>query len=172
MIMIAGAKGTIADVDAVLISIQHFAEEHQITIQVFDARSVYGAIHLLSAVEHAQRAFRQKTNAMKSLPLEIMLYASGERQIHKALSKMGIKQNTTETALLLVTEEISDQPSINKLLEKLLLELSFVRDDKVLEGDIDTLQRFGITQTEIETIEEDHYGDLILEKVALVDIIK
>ena len=50
--------------------------------------------------------------------------------------------------------------------------LNLKRDDKVLEGDVDTLKRFGITEDELSTIPESKYGDLLLEKVALVDIIK
>jgi tRNA threonylcarbamoyladenosine modification (KEOPS) complex Cgi121 subunit len=45
-------------------------------------------------------------------------------------------------------------------------------DDTILEGNRDTLKRFGITDQEIRTLPENKYGDLILEKVAMVDIIK
>ena len=34
------------------------------------------------------------------------------------------------------------------------------------------LKKFGIDKTEIDTVAKDKYGDLILEKVAMVDIIK
>ena len=43
---------------------------------------------------------------------------------------------------------------------------------EVLKGDIDTLHRFGISDKELVSVPEEHYGDLILEKIALVDIIK
>ena len=46
------------------------------------------------------------------------------------------------------------------------------RDDKVLEGDSNTLKKFGITTTELKALSESKYGDIILEKVAMVDVIK
>ena len=46
------------------------------------------------------------------------------------------------------------------------------QDASVLEGDRETLKRFGITGLEIRTVPEAKYGDLILEKVAMVDVIK
>jgi hypothetical protein len=58
------------------------------------------------------------------------------------------------------------------MINKLLKQLSLDRDDTVLEGNIDTLKKFGIGENEINTVAKAKYGDLILEKVAMVDIIK
>ena len=54
----------------------------------------------------------------------------------------------------------------------MLKKISLIHDDKVLEGDIDTLKKFGINKKAIATVSEERYGDLILEKVAMVDIVK
>jgi tRNA threonylcarbamoyladenosine modification (KEOPS) complex Cgi121 subunit len=98
------------------------------------------------------------------------LYASGERQIQKAIEKIGIKKRNQKIAFIFIKEnnrKISDDE-----VEHVLSSLNLKRDDKVLEGDVDTLKRFGITEDELSTIPESKYGDLLLEKVALVDIIK
>jgi len=55
---------------------------------------------------------------------------------------------------------------------EILEALNLIRDDKVLEGDIDTLRKFGITQQELMTVPKNKHGNLILEKVAMVDVIK
>jgi tRNA threonylcarbamoyladenosine modification (KEOPS) complex Cgi121 subunit len=50
--------------------------------------------------------------------------------------------------------------------------LSLDRNDAIIEGDKIVLKRFGIDENEIKTVPDDKYGDLILEKIAMVDIIK
>jgi len=50
--------------------------------------------------------------------------------------------------------------------------LNLEKDDKVLEGDENTLKSFGLNEMELRTVTKAKYGDLILEKVAMVDIIK
>ena len=45
-------------------------------------------------------------------------------------------------------------------------------DDKVLEGNKETLIKFGIEENEIETVTKEKYSYIILEKVAMVDILK
>ena len=66
-----------------------------------------------------------------------------------------------------INEKISDH-----LIYELLKLLSLNWDDKVLDGNMDTLMKFGIRENEIKTVTKSKYGDLILEKVAMVDIIK
>ena len=58
------------------------------------------------------------------------------------------------------------------LIDEMLGSLSLRRNDDVLEGDKDVLRRFGIDENEIKTVTKAKYGNLILEKVAMVDIIK
>ena len=99
--------------------------------------------------------------------MEILLYVSGERQLKLAIPKIGIKKGKIDIAFIFIGKKIPNK-LINDLLQKLLLK----RDDKILQGDINTLKKFGLTELEIKTISKDKYGDLILEKIALVDIIK
>ena len=173
MIKIVGARGNIQDVDDFLKQIFSFAKENRIIIQVFDADVVYGKNHLVSAAEHAVRAFERGKNTTNSLVMEILLYASGERQLKLAISKMGIKVGKGNVAFVLIDDikdakgKISDQ-----LTNELLKLVSLKRDDKVLDGNESTLRKFGISENEIKTVTKAKYGDLILEKVAMVDIIK
>ena len=170
MIKIIGAKGNIQDVESFLKKVTQFVENIDILIQVFDANLIYGKNHLISAFEHAKRAMERKTNTTNSIEMETLLYSSGERQLKHAIPKMGVKKGYVSIALIFIAEpktKISDQ-----LVLEFLEELSINRDDSVLEGDENTLKKFGITENEMETVPKDKYGNLILEKVALVDIIK
>ena len=173
MIEIIGARGNIKDIDIFLKQVISFAQKHHVIIQVFDANMIFGKAHLVSSVEHATRALRRKTNTTNSLDKEILLYASGERQIKLAIPKMGIKKGNGNIAFVFVNDvkaggsELSDH-----LVDEVLESFSLVRDDSVLEGDMDKLRKFGINENEIKTVTKAKYGHLILEKVAVVDIIK
>jgi KEOPS complex subunit Cgi121 len=167
MISIIGAKGLIDDVDVFLSVIKSLSEKYDLVIQVFNADLIYGKDHLLSSYEHAKRAVNRKLNITKSLGMELLLYASGERQIKKALDKIGIKKNSVNLAILIHGRSISEG-----LINKILQQLKLTRSDMVLDGDIETLYKFGLPKEEIQTVSNDKYGDLILEKVANVDLIK
>lgn len=167
---IIGAKGKIQDINSFLKKIITLSNRYDMVIQVFNADFVYGKDHLFSAVEHTIRSFKNRMNSLNSRSLEMLLYASGERQIQKAIEKIGIKNGNQKIAFIFIKEnnrKISDDE-----VEHVLSSLNLKRDDKVLEGDVDTLKRFGITEDELSTIPKSKYGDLLLEKVALVDIIK
>ena len=167
MYKIIGAKGYIPNIDKFLEKINIFCEKNSFIIQVFNAEIIFDKKHIISAYKHAKRAFKQKTNTTNSLAMEILLYVSGERQLKLAIPKIGIKKGKIDIAFIFIGKKIPNK-LINDLLQKLLLK----RDDKILQGDINTLKKFGLTELEIKTISKDKYGDLILEKIALVDIIK
>ena len=170
MIKVIGAKGKIKDVDDFLEKISIFAKKNNIIIQAFDADLIFGKNHIFSAVEHAVRAVSRKTNTTNSLEKEILLYASGERQLKLAIPKIGVKKGNSKIAIVLLknTKKIISSQIIDDLLKLLCL----TRDDKVLEGYENTLKRFGLKEKEFKTVNKEKYSDLILEKVALVDIIK
>ena len=173
MIKIIGTRGNIQDIDRFLKQVISFAQKHQVIIQVFDADMIFGKAHLISSVEHAIRAMGRKTNTTNSLDKEILLYASGERQIKLAIPKMGIKKGNGNIAFVFVNDaKARDSELSANLVGEVLESFSLVRDDSVLEGDMDTLRKFGINENEIKTVAKDKYGHLILEKVAVVDIIK
>ena len=174
MIVIVGARGTIKNIDSFVEQLLLFSKKENLVIQVFDATAIYGKAHLISATTHAQRAFKQGTNASNSLALEILLYAAGERQIQKAIQKIGVKKGEQEIAFVLTKDmTLKTNSHIEKaVIYKLLRAFHLTSDETVLEGNRNTLKRFGLTEKEISTVPERNYGDLILEKIALVDVIK
>jgi KEOPS complex subunit Cgi121 len=164
-----GARGRIRSLPEFLEVIKTIAEHHDVTVQTFDADVIYGRLHLVSAYDHAVRAFTEGTNSTNSLGLETLLYASGEYQIQKALLKMGVKPQTASIACVVASDPDTDLESV---ISEILEQTGFVRDDRVLEGDRETLRHFGIRDREAETVDPDRYGELILERVAMVDVFK
>jgi len=167
MIKIVGAKGNIQSVDSFLEKLESFAKDHTLVIQAFNADVIYGKNHIISAFEHAIRAMEGKTNTTNSLSMEILLYSSGERQLKLAIPKMGVRKGKANIVFVFAEGKVSDQ-----IISDMLSKLSLVRDDNIIDGNIDTLKKFGISEDEINTVTKAKYGDLILEKVAMVDIIK
>jgi KEOPS complex subunit Cgi121 len=170
MIKIIGAKGNIQNVDGFLKKVSQFVEKNDILIQIFDAELIFGKNHLISAYEHAKRAMDRKSNTTNSIEMETLLYSSGERQLKLAIPKMGVKKGNVSIALIFISR--SQSKFSDKLVSKFLAELSLKREDKDLEGNEDKLKKFGISKNEMKTVSREKYGDLILEKVAMVDIIK
>ena len=169
MIKIVGAKGDIEKVDSFLKQIVSFAQNNKVVVQAFDADMIYGKNHLISAYEHAKRAIDRKTNTTNSIEMETLLYASGERQIKLAIPKMGIKKGKINIAFIFINQKAKIP---DDLANGMLKNLDLTRDDQVIDGDENTLKKFGISENEIKTVMKAKYGHLILEKVAKVDIIK
>jgi KEOPS complex subunit Cgi121 len=165
MIRIIGAVGEI-DAGKALGTIEQLSSEWNVQIALMDAELVFGREHILSAFEHAERAFRNRTNTAKTLATETLLYASGDRQISVAIEKMGIKDGSKSVAVAILNDIEDDR--IPELLEKLGLK----RDDGVLLPEGKSLKAFGISEKELATVPEERRYDLVLEKVALVDLIK
>ncbi len=134
-------------------------------VVLMDADKVCGVDHLNSAVLHARRAFERQANVANTLGMEVILYASGERQISKAKKKMGLHQETERVALVVLGPP---DAGIDAVLRRLELR----RDDALLECSLAKGLAFGIGTAELGTVGEDHLTDLVLEKVAFVEVLK
>jgi KEOPS complex subunit Cgi121 len=174
MITVLGTRGTIKDIESFVQQLIEFSKQEHLVIQAFDARLIFGKDHVISAVTHAKRAFHQGTNSTNSLALEILLYAAGERQIQKAIKKMGVKKGNQEIVFLFTdsSNRIKSENVDDAMIRRFLKTFQLTIDKDVIRGNRDTLKHFGITDEELSTIPEDKYGDIILEKIAMVDIIK
>jgi KEOPS complex subunit Cgi121 len=123
---------------------------------LMDPGYVCGRDHIISAVAHAERAFEQGTNRSKTFLTETILYAAGERQISKALSKMRPKEGYKEMAA-----------AVFDVKELRLDDIGAVIDDTILRCTKEKLKSLGLSAS--GTIPSE---DLVLEMVAMVDIQK
>lgn len=156
---IVGARGAIADPSSLLAKLQSVKRGQVLAL---DADLVCGREHLETAVEHAGRSFQRGTNSANNMMMETMLFASGERQISKAREKMGLKDGTERIALVLFGTRKDEVFSVSGLEE----------DGSVLECTEAKLSRFGIDPKELRAVPAEKRKDLVLERVAFVEILK
>ncbi len=173
-IVVAGFKNVkIKDINGFLERVR--IEVREANVQFFDAKLIAGQQHLHFAALNALKAFEKKSNISSSLAIEALLYASAQRQIRKALNTLGVKQDSSQVAVLIIAENRHGMDYCLKVLPKLI---PGERDDAVLEltnekiGDIKKL--FGISDLEIEAklrrkgLEREALADLVIEHVALL----
>ena len=120
-----------------------------------DPDMVVGRDHLLSAAEHAERAFREGTNRSKTVLTEIILYSAWERQIGKAMTKMKPKEGRNDYVALLID---IDDPRLE--------EIGMIRDDSLFEATPEKAERLGLIAGSLS------FEDQAVENVAMVELLK
>ncbi len=128
---------------------------------VVRAGMVFGRDHLASALLHAKRAFDEATNSADSLEMETLLYASGERQLSSAIAKIGVTEETREVVVARLSGDGFQPDAGWELL-----------GDRPTRLSVEQLRAFGISDAEISTVPESRVADLVLERVAAVDVLK
>jgi KEOPS complex subunit Cgi121 len=154
---------------------EQFRTENKTPIQFFDAKFVAGKQHLYFAAINALNTFGKKTNISNNIAVEILLYASGQRQIKKAVKMLGIKQNTTEVAALIIPKNTQEK---QKYIQIVTGTIPGERNDQVLElkdTKINTIKKlFQISKQEFEAklkkegLEKEALTDLVIERMALL----
>ncbi len=143
-------------------------------VQLFDADLVATWEHLYFAVVNSFVAFRSKTNVCKSFSVETVLYASGQRQIQKAIDLIGVTPTAKNVAILLICGKLS---SAKKGLDYAIEMFGKTSDESVLELSDDKIRNikrvFDISKDEIaatsQRISDNRVLiDLIIERMALL----
>ena len=145
------------DIDEIFNNIERVREKDDVFLQLFDARYIIGEEHLIWAYDKAVKSFKNRTNTANSLEIETILWSSAETQIKDALEKMGLKKDSKEIVILTDTDpsDITDA-------------MGWKKDRSVVKPSVEKLKRFGITQTEIDSVEKSY--DLVFEKMATANI--
>jgi tRNA threonylcarbamoyladenosine modification (KEOPS) complex Cgi121 subunit len=143
-------------------------------VQFFNAGLVASWQHLYFAVLNALLAFKNGRSISKSLAMEVMLYASAQRQIRKAIDFVGVKCAVVDVAVVIIGESAE---SVEALLSAVSEHIGKTPDDAVLEISKEKAERireaFGVTETELGAVLEkdnsaDALVDLVIERVALL----
>ena len=87
------------DVEGFVERLGAVADEHDATVQAFDARYVVSRGHLERAVELADRERARGDGIARERSVQILLYAAGRRQINRAL-EMGVDAGETPAVVL------------------------------------------------------------------------
>jgi KEOPS complex subunit Cgi121 len=152
-------KPKINDKDNFLAALRDINSKYRCTVQALDAEKVVSEKHAIFAAKKALRAFREGRNVAKDLGVEILRYASGERQINRALF-MGISKATERVALIAVSNN-GLTPDLSNLIDVDELGCNW-KPSTVIDA-------FNISEEEIFAVGEARIPDIVLERVALVD---
>lgn len=143
-------------------------------IQLFDASVVATWQHLFFAILNAQLGFKNQRNISKSIEMETLLYVSTQHQIKKAIKNIGVKNESSDVALIIVAKDIK---RINSALLSISKKIKNKPNEKVLEFSDYKQNRilnvFEINQNEIGAVMKENnirnaIRDIILEKMALL----
>ncbi len=145
-----------------------------VAVQFFDADLVATWKHLYFAVLDALTAFNTKRNISKSLVVEVMLYASAQRQIRKAIELLGVKPDCANVAVVIVTET---RGVVEAALQLISEGFSCKPDEHVLELSPAKMQNirtaFAITDQELAVVTKKGDSnralvDIVVERAALL----
>lgn len=145
-------------------------------VQFFDAKLVASWQHLYFAALNAVNAFKNRLNISNNLSIEILLYASAQRQIREAVKLIGINPHSRKVAVVIVADTRSGASSLLGMVSALLK--GGIRDDGVLQltdDKVEGIKRlFEISDIELKAKVEKEDGekealmDLVIEHVALL----
>jgi KEOPS complex subunit Cgi121 len=181
--IIAG-KGSISNVDDFLSSLKIIARKYAVTIQAMDAELIAGSEHIISAVKKAIRATERKRNITSDLGLEILLYAAGRRQIERALAMgVSVSEGENEKRVAIVIVDASPRAQRERDLEVVAEEVKRklgLQEEPISELALEykgdkkegIKKFFDITEAELKAVGEPKLKMLVLERVAMLDVLK
>jgi tRNA threonylcarbamoyladenosine modification (KEOPS) complex Cgi121 subunit len=152
----------------------HKEKPSTVEIQFFNAQYVASWKHLYFAALNALTALKNRRNISKSLAVEIMLYASAQGQIRKAVGLIGITPKTPEIAVVIVGK---NPQLVKSTLQTISAFTNTQPDDAILELSEEKTaiirKTFGISDLELKTIMkkgdlEAALTDLVIERMALL----
>jgi tRNA threonylcarbamoyladenosine modification (KEOPS) complex Cgi121 subunit len=118
-------------------------------VQAFDADFIAGPEHLICAATNAVRGFKAKPIS-RALETELLLYASGQRQIDSAIRIVGLKPSSRNLAILAIDE---DKGRLLESLGAISRALGGRESDSILSISSQKLERiveaFGISREEM-----------------------
>nr|WP_321497463.1 KEOPS complex subunit Cgi121 [uncultured Methanolobus sp.] len=163
-----GGSVSIQNVPAFLKELASISSLHNTIVQAMDADKIAGEEHIAFAVEKALRAVEAGSNVARDTGVEIMRYASGKRQIEEAFS-MGVREGDMNVVFVILGEPENIENTtldLKKLIEeKPVVDYSESKNESLAS-------QFSITELEIKATGKDSIPLLVLERVALVDIMK
>ena len=155
-----------------------FREDPESILQIFNADLIASWEHIFFATLNALKSFESGRNISRHLEMEILLYASTQRQIKNALELIGVKPDVKDIAVIILSD------SKDRLLECISEVEEFFggeRDENILSIDsrkFDSIKEaFKITDEEIESMSgirsrEEALKYLVIEHMALLRIQK
>jgi KEOPS complex subunit Cgi121 len=157
----------IRDIGSFLLWLRDLSNRNGVSIVCFNAGLMAGQDHVISAMVHAKRAMKMGTCISSSFEIEALLYAAGSRQCQDA-AKFGVHQGLNNSYLCIY-------PINPQVWSDLLTVMTVSTEDweRMTDEKMTVLTSvFGITNDEIAVTGRDRIKDLVLERVALLEVNK
>ncbi len=125
-------------------------DDRVMAVQLFNAAMIVDVNHLLSASQNAINAWNGNYSQSRSLSVEIAVFASGQHQIGRALSSIGITDNLPSIAAVVIAHGQDEVTQCIRELTKAIggpSKLEFPPDHKRLEK---IMEYFGIARSELD----------------------
>lgn len=153
-------KVLVHDVREMIARVNAAADAAGSTIVLFDAERIAGFEHVRSAAVHAARSFAEKRNIARTLEMEMLVYASGQRQCSLA-AKFGLHAGENEVYVLILG---GDEGKAKAMLAE------FVDEAPQFSVNVKRLRElFDISDAELAVAGTKRVEELVVERVALVD---
>jgi tRNA threonylcarbamoyladenosine modification (KEOPS) complex Cgi121 subunit len=132
-------------------------------VAVFDARSIAGERHLLSAWAHLGRSRARGEERLRDRSAEFALFVAGDDQLPRALQKVGFQDDSERFVV------VGERP---RVAADVLVALGLLEDASAYprDADIATLERLGITPEERRVVPAAGWEGLVLERIALLEL--
>jgi len=159
------AKMTVEDRSEFLSLIQSIARKNSTHIICFNADNMAGHRHVKAALHYAQRSFSSGKCISNSFEMEALLFAAGSRQCNLAVS-FGIHEQ--ENAVF-----VCSYPVNGNVWEELSHHMHFVSEawEEITPEKEERLRSiFSITPEEIVMVGIERIVDLVLERIALLEV--
>jgi KEOPS complex subunit Cgi121 len=143
------------------------ADENACHLILFDTAKMAGKKHVIASMSHAMRSFADGTCISNSLEMEALLYAAGTRQTNIAM-QFGIHGGINRSYLCCV-------PRTARAWTALRSQMTEEDEDWEVfsaEKEARLAELFGITCDEREAAGRASLQDLIIERVALLEVLK
>jgi KEOPS complex subunit Cgi121 len=158
----------ISDRATFLRDLQTIASDHATHIICFNADAIAGSVHARAAVAQAVRTFKEGTNISNTLEMEALLYAAGSRQCSIAAS-FGIHEGENRLYICCFPE----RECVWIALESLFRFVQESWDSIDQERREILMNSYAISPEEIVAAGGDeHILDLVLERVALLQVLR
>ena len=170
---ITGFRGIQIDNTKKIADLTNQEKKRNTTVQFLNAQYIVTWEHLYFAVLNALLGFRNNFNISRSLGVEIILYASAQRQIRKAIDLVGVKSGCMDLAVVIVDK---NEEAIRRSLSEIVECMGKALDESVLGlsgRKRKEIQRvFNISETEIHALTSHSTNkallNLVIERMALL----
>jgi len=159
------ARLTICDRSAFLHTIQSIARQYSTHIICFNAENMAGHRHAEAAMRYAHRSFFSQKPISNSIEMEALLFAAGSRQCDTA-ALFGIHENMNSIFVCSCPENKYVWQDLSQFMHFVTEEWDEMTPEK--EDRIKSL--FNITDEELALVGRARIFDLVLERIALLEV--